>query len=243
MGGADGVAGQFGRGGLVEVVQEIGGLDGDIEQRALARGPVVDTGSHHQMAVVVGLEIQPVVEGPTLGRSGGRSHQAAVVGGRLATVALGDDDLGVHVAVLALGLGDGGNDLVHQLVQGRIPGHGIDGGHALEPLEEVTVVEGGTMVVALGLARGDFQVAIGMAEVGIVHDVPHVEHHRVSAHFETVAPEAVGPGHRGDVGVPYPGVLAVVGVDHALVLGRQQQRAHQHTTQKQNCSSHKSIVN
>ncbi len=177
---ADGVAGELRRRVPEGADQEIGRLDGDVEQVRLAGGPVVDACGGHQMPEVVHLEVEAVLEGP-----------------RVASVAGGDQDRRVQVAVGALGQGDDADGLVHLPVELRIPRDGVDGGGGLEPLVEVAVVPAGAAVPSLGQPGRDPEVVEELARLRTLHDLPHLRDHRLAARREAVGPEAAGPSHVG----------------------------------------------
>ena len=62
MRGADGAMGKLRRRRPEGLHEEIGGLDGDLKQAGLAGGPMMDAGGGHQVAQVVGLEVEAILQ-------------------------------------------------------------------------------------------------------------------------------------------------------------------------------------
>ena len=133
MGRADGVTGQFGGSGFIEMTQEIGGTDGCLKKGGLPGGTAVDDGGHHQMSQVVGFKVQPVGKGSFLvfGTHLGSDDCLPVRFFRQgmgvdAFVQFADDDRGMDISVRPLGFYDAGYETVHQLVQFGVFVDGID---------------------------------------------------------------------------------------------------------------------
>ena len=148
--GTDGVARQLG--GIVgeKVVEEVGSLLATVEEGSLARGTLVDDTGGHEVAEVVGLEVQARGKGVLLVLANlDTGSVLAVAVGVDARIALGDDHGGVDIAVGTLGQGYLLDELVHEGVNLRVFGNGIDSGTGFEPLIHVAIVEGRAVVLAL----------------------------------------------------------------------------------------------
>ena len=200
MRGTDGVTGQFLGSPLAEIVQEVGGFHGSVEERRLPRGAFVNDACCDEMSQVVGLEVQSVAESLVLLRSRCRSHDGVVVTVLLFLlflVQLGNDDGRVDVAVFALRLHHATDEPVHDPFQLRVLVDGIDGGHRLQPLVHVAVVERRSVVFALHFTRGDEEVVETFALLGLPGG-PHALQGSLAQDVEAFAPEAACPVHGVD---------------------------------------------
>ena len=199
--GADGTTGEFGRSRLVEVDEEVGGLDSAIEERGLSRGTLVDDGCHHQVAQVVGLEVETIGKGsllvllPYCGADDGLLflHRVTID----ATIHFVDDDGRMDIAILALCSGYTVDEMVHQAIKFRIAGDSINGSHAFEPLVHIAIVERrAPVLVIVGrdiVAGSNLEIAEAMRDGRVVPGLPHRKQRRAAVHAEAVAPEATGP--------------------------------------------------
>ena len=199
---ADGVTCQLGRGGLVEMAEEVGRLDCRLEERTLTRSAVVRNTGHHQVTEVIGLEVQTVGEGSLLvGTTHLRTDSLllmAVGMGIDTTVALVDNDRRMNIAILTLCLDHAGDKVIHNLVQLGILGHGIDRSHTLQPLVHIAIVERRTVMMPLTLTGSNLEVTQTVRKVGIAPNIPHVLHRGVAVHIEAFAPEAARPTYSSE---------------------------------------------
>jgi len=205
MGRADGILSQLGWGAFIVSVKKIGRLDSGFQQAAFAGGPVVHAGGRHEVTEVVRLKVQAFGEFRPL----------------TWIVLVADQGLGVQVTIGPLGFYQGGHEAVDVLLQGGVLGQGVHGTGAFEPFVHITVEEGRIPVFALGIACGDFKVAVGMAQFGIVKDAPHIQQHGILAYIETVAPETTIPGHLVYIHAVECGIRAIGCLQLAIGLGQQ----------------------
>ena len=219
MRGTNGVARQFGGGCFVETAQKIGGLDGKFQHIALTGSPVMHAGSSHQVTMIVGFKIQPVAESSSLGSPNSSSYRSALLRSLFfLSFTLGNDHLSMHVAVFALGFGNGGNDSVHQSIQFGIFGDGIHCCRAFEPFEKIPVVKRRAGVPAFGFAGSNFEIPECMRNFGIAHHMPHVNYHSIAANLKAFSPKTIYPTYSRHIGVPYSCIRAFRGVYQSFVL-------------------------
>ena len=196
--GADGIAGQLSRSRLVEMAEEVGRLNGGIEQGAFARSTIVRDTGHHQVAEVIGLEVQAIGEGTLLI---GTTHLRA--DGLLGCMAMGVDTLvalvdnhrRMDVAIFTLCLHDTRDERIHDFIQLGIFRDGVDGGYTLHPFVHIAIVERRSIVMSFALAGCNLKVAEAMREVCIAPDIPHVLHRGAAIHGKAFAPETAGPAN------------------------------------------------
>ena len=197
--GADGVAGQLLGSTLTEVIEEVGSTDTAVEERRLASGPFVDNAGHDEMAEVVGLEVEAVLEGFVILFPNSSAYRALscllqLSCTRLNGVSLLDDDGRMDVAVGALRLLHKADETVHNDVELGVVRHGIDGGDGLQPFVHVAVMERRAVVLALCLACCHEEVVKSLSLLRLP-SLPHALYAGLAQHAEALAPKAACPLH------------------------------------------------
>ena len=148
--GTDGVARQLGSVVGQEVVKEVGSLLAALEERGLACGALVYDAGGNEVPEVIGLEVQTRGKGVFLVLANLNACRILLDGMRVnACIAFGNDYWRVDVAIGTLGQCHLLDELVHQGVQLRVLGDGIDCGAGLEPFVHVAVMEWRPVVLAL----------------------------------------------------------------------------------------------
>ena len=228
--GTDGVARQLGSVVGQEVVKEVGSLLAALEERGLACGALVYDAGGNEVPEVIGLEVQTRGKGVFLVLANLNACRILLDGMRVnACIAFGNDYWRVDVAIGTLGQCHLLDELVHQGVQLRVLGDGIDCGAGLEPFVHVAVVEWRSVVLALNSTGGYLEVGKAVTAVqsqlvyglvGCVPGVPHRPDASCREHVETVAPEAARPLRGSHRQVLHHGFLASAHVGKTLRRGR-----------------------
>jgi len=116
MGRADSVAGQFGGAVMIESYEVIGCFYSDVEKVRFTCCAKVNTGCGHEVAHVVGLEIETVFEG----------------GGLAGMFVFFDHHGSMDVAVGALAFCYDGYGMIHEAIQLFVFGDGVNCGHSFQ---------------------------------------------------------------------------------------------------------------
>jgi hypothetical protein len=140
------VAGQLARAGAEGFGGQVGELADDVEQRALARGLEVRDARLDEVA----RDIQLVA--------------VAQVGP--AVLRLDELEVGVEVAVVALRLGDGGDEPVELGRERRVGMRGEPVARGLDPFGQIGILPEQAVELALLLARGDLEIVHAAAALG-----------------------------------------------------------------------------
>lgn len=204
------------------MAQEVGGLDCCVKQLGLACSSLVDDTRHHEVTEVVGLEVETVGKRTLLilGSNLGAYHGLRLVScvGIDSTVTLIDDNGGVDISVLPLGLHHLFDELVHEGIKLGILVDGIDSSHSLEPLVHITIVEWRAPVLAGACACSDLEIAETMGYVGIGPCLPHALKGCATVHTESLAPKSACPLDCSERSVGHYGMTASRGVGKTVIL-------------------------
>ena len=176
----------------------------------------------HQMAQVIGLEVQARGEGLLMVVANFDADIRVVSSmGVNARITFGNDDRCMDIAVVALAQSHLLNELVHQHIELGVFGHSIDGCTGFQPFVHVAVVERRTVVLTLHGTRCYLEIAETVAAVGTFlveclpgcsPGIPHIPDGGVAKHTETVAPETARPLHTAQWQILHLGLPTVTHV-------------------------------
>src|SRR6266850_1117349 len=179
---ANGVASELRSWSAKRFAKKIGGFASDSEKVGSTGDVVVNARSGHEMAHIIQLKVERVLEG-----------------GHFVGITLCNQDRSVNVTVRTLGFGDDIDALVDELIEVWIVSDSQSCAGGFKPFVEVAVIERRAAMASFGEACSIAEILEILAVVCTLHDAPERGNRLSAAGFEALGPEAVSPTDFGGV--------------------------------------------